>query len=142
MNSLYGFLAVFVGLFQICLGYGFAAYWLPTRAKETGKPVFAFAQKASVALIYGGMFLVYLGFLYLMEATRWRPDFSALFVGLALIVIGYIFLVVYLPFAAKNWDASISIFAQKASFALIIGGLILTVLYFLNLMKLMPWWSV
>jgi len=140
MNSLYGFLAVGVGLFQVCLGYGFVAYWLPTRAEKTDKNIFVFAQKASIVLIFGGLFFVFLGFLYLME-VQLRLHFSALFVGLALIAIGYIFLSIYLPFATKKWDTSISIFAQKASFALIIGGLILTILYFLNLMQLMPWWS-
>lgn len=137
MISLYGFLAVGIGLFQVCLGCGFVAYSLYTRTKETGKTMFAIAQKASVALIFGGIVFVFLGFLYLMEV-----HFSALFVGLFLIVIGYVFLAVYLPFAARKWDVSINIFAQKASLALIIGGLILTILYFLNLMQLVPWWSV
>lgn len=67
---------------------------------------------------------------------------SALLVGLALIAAGCFFLMFYLPFVAKKWEASISIFAQKASFALVIGGLILTILHFLNLMKLLPWWPI
>jgi hypothetical protein len=75
------------------------------------------------------------GFLYLIEDAS-----SALLVGLILIAFGCIFLMFYLPFAAEKWEASISIYAQKASFALIIGGLILTILHFLNLMKLLPWW--
>lgn len=65
---------------------------------------------------------------------------SALHVGLALIAIGCFFLFFYLPFVANKWEASISIFAQKASFALIIGGLILTFLHFLYFMELIPWW--
>lgn len=143
MSSSYGFLAVAVGLSLIGLGYGcgFVAYWLLTRAQKTDKTILTFTQKASFTLIYGGMFFVFLGFLYLMGITRWSPDFSALFVGLVLIAVGCFFLMAYLPFVAEKWEASISIFAQKASFALIIGGLILTILFFLNSMNLIPWWS-
>ena len=66
---------------------------------------------------------------------------SALPVGLFLIAVGCFFLMGYLPFIAQKWEASVSIFAQKASFALIIGGLILIILLFLNLMEVIPWWS-
>jgi hypothetical protein len=63
---------------------------------------------------------------------------SALYVGLALIAAGCSFLFFYLPFVAERWEASISIFAQKASFALVIGGLILIFLHFLYFMELIP----
>ena len=65
--------------------------------------------------------------------------FSALCVGLVLIFAGFFLLGVLLPIVAKKWEASISIFAQKASFALVIGGLILIFLHFLYLMELIPW---
>lgn len=63
---------------------------------------------------------------------------SALCIGLALIATGCFFLFFYLPFVAERWEASISIFAQKASFALVIGGLILIFLHFLYFMELIP----
>jgi len=63
---------------------------------------------------------------------------SALNVGLALIVAGFTLLGIVLPFVAKKWEVSTSIFAQRASFVLVIGGLILVFLHFLHLMELIP----
>jgi hypothetical protein len=62
--------------------------------------------------------------------------YSALNVGLGLIVVGLISLGM-LAFVCKKWEVSISIYSQRASIALIIGGLILIVLHFLYLMGLM-----
>jgi len=112
-----------------------------TKKEKTDNTIFVFVQKISVALIFGGMLLVFLGCLYLMDVTSWPLHLSALSVGLALIAVGCFFLVGYLPFVADKWEASVSIFAQKGSFALIIGGLILVILLFLNLMNVIPWWS-
>lgn len=139
MDTSFGFLAIIAGFIQIFSGFGFIV-WL-TRTRETNRAPSVLAQRAALALLLGGMFFVFLGFMYLMEVKLWYPQFSALSVGLALIAIGCILLLAYIPFAAKNWEASISILAQKASFTLIIGGLVLAILYFLNVMKLLPWWS-
>lgn len=131
-----GFLEIAIGLIQICFVCVFLVYWLRTRGKKTDEVISVLGQKVINALLFGGTFFVFLGFMYFIETTV-----SALSIGLTLIAVGCFFLLIYLPFVGAKWEATINMFAHRASFTLIIGGLILTILHFLNLMKLLPWWS-
>ena len=62
----------------------------------------------------------------------------AVVIGICVLATGYYCLIWVLPKKAKETDTSISMTALTASFWLVIGGIIISVLGFLHLMGVIP----
>ena len=93
-------------------------------------------MKVGWAAVVVGILIIAYGLMF-VDGKPWT-GLLAVTVGIFILGIGYYCLVSVLPRKAKEIDTSISLTALRASFWLVIGGIIIIFLGFLYLMGVIP----